>query len=218
MRRTLALAVAALATVSTAQADPTLRYSWDQCDPVVRNKDFSGPGVYRQTLTATDLPAGFSGFSIGIALTGPFPAWQFFDFGCQGADRFTAYPTVEGCGGIPGLVLTYWALQPPVTHGNHFIVVQGYVDPPLPADMPGRTGLVTLEFDHARSGTTCGGEGQPVCFVALHASYELPGYLIVPFPIVDDYVSWQDAGNSLGCPGATPASTRTWGHIKALYR
>lgn len=39
-------------------------------------------------------------------------------------------------------------------------------------------------------------------------------------PITRQYVLWQDGGSGVigGCPAATPASNRTWGSVKSLYR
>jgi len=215
----LAFAFAALTVVAAVHDEPQLRYSWDQCDPVVLNKDFAGPAVYRQTFSAVDLPAGFNAFSISIGLTGPHDAWLFYEGGCQGAERFTAVPRVAGCEEIPGLELQ-WIMQPPVTPDDPFgIGVTGYLDPPLAADIPGRVGLVTLEFDHALTGTTCRGETSPMCFHVSYPTYNLAGVPFqLPFAVVDNYISWQDAPNTLGCPGATPVRAQTWGRVKVLYR
>jgi hypothetical protein len=221
MRRlpaTAAVVVAALVMVSTTHGDPLLRYSWDQCDPVVTNKDFSGPMVYRQTLSAVDLPVGFVGFQIVLSFTDLPPAWQFMEGGCAGPERLSASPLVPGCDAIPGLELQVFYAPIVTEPGPHVeLVVIGSTKQPLTADPGRRYGLATLEFDHASSGTTCGGATEPVCAHVRYAdSYQT--HSIVTFVTVEDFVGWNDPPNTLGCPGATRGRAGTWGRVKAIYR
>jgi len=37
-------------------------------------------------------------------------------------------------------------------------------------------------------------------------------------PDVQNYVTWNDATNTTGCPGVTPTHRSSWGQVKSLYR
>ena len=78
MRFTVAIAV--LVTAFPAAAAPVLRYNWDRCEPLVRNQDYEGPGLYRQTLSITDLPAGTTHlyFYVEVLVDSWYRAWEFF--------------------------------------------------------------------------------------------------------------------------------------------
>jgi len=55
------LAFALLATTGgTARAQsPVFRLSWDQCDPVITDKSWGGPGGYALQLSATGLSGSY---------------------------------------------------------------------------------------------------------------------------------------------------------------
>ena len=81
--RTRAFLLAALVLLaSTVHAAPSLRYSWDDCAPLVLDREFTAPGHYVQTLSVTGLTQPLTSFEVSVVMGGGLDAWEFFDFGC----------------------------------------------------------------------------------------------------------------------------------------
>src|SRR5262245_64985774 len=66
---------------------------WDGCDSHVVDKSFTGPGTYRQVVSASGLDAPMRGYSVRIRATAsnvynvprepPLDAWRFDAAGCN---------------------------------------------------------------------------------------------------------------------------------------
>src|SRR5262245_14666128 len=90
IHRSLAPALAVVALLSApALAAPLMRFSWNDCDPLVTRRDFTGPDVYTQTVSALGLDAAVSSFHLLMRVNPSLPnAWVFADlcggFGCPG--------------------------------------------------------------------------------------------------------------------------------------
>src|SRR5262245_40895263 len=70
---------AALLEPSRVGAAPVGRVSWDDCAPLVVNKNWSGPGIYVHVVSAIGLENGTQSVTYFVD-TGQFPdAWVFPD-------------------------------------------------------------------------------------------------------------------------------------------
>jgi hypothetical protein len=85
--------------------------------------------------------------------------------------------------------------------------------------------VMQVEFDlrNAAAGPQpepfCGGADIPLCLHIVRAGYAYKGgHDELPWVLENDYVTWQDPANTLGCPGATQRASSTWGRLKGLYR
>src|SRR5262245_2142214 len=89
---------ALLLLAASAHAAPSIRYSWDACDPLVLDREFTGPGIYAQTLSVVGLSFPFTSFEASIAIgPGQPSAWAFFAGGCQPMNRLMSGPVADGC-------------------------------------------------------------------------------------------------------------------------
>src|SRR6187397_2590858 len=96
---------------SPALAVPSFRLSWDDCNVVVTNRNWSGPGKYALVLSGTGFNGSYSQFSAGFSFDPKVmaPAWDFatidhFGTGapiCQGASKLTAGQGPSACPAYP---------------------------------------------------------------------------------------------------------------------
>ena len=229
---TPALALAALLS-GPASAEPLMRFSWNDCTPVVTRRDFTGPGVYTQTLSAQGLDAPITGFTLLMRIgSGGLPnAWAFTDLCtgfycsgslCQPAGRVSTLLAGTACDTIPSLHVSasyQFLLTPPWNYISFTGTADGSFTP-IPAQ---RYTLLRIAFDHASSVAgpggpgTCGGAADPLAFEI--GEFTLNG--------VDQrgratwencLLTWNQPWNSPNCPLVVPALSRTWGQIKTLYR
>jgi hypothetical protein len=224
-----ALGVTSLLIVP-AHAMPIARVSWDDCDPVVTNKSWSGPGTYVQVVSAVGLAPGLQAVGLGFVMGGLTDAWWFsddqFDHGCHPPADLAMSSTGTGCAAAPVTQFTfepYLGLTNPFVGGYSVFV---YFDANFAPDPAVRYTLVRLAFDHSNSvaGPStpghCGSADVPKCFALVGSYYSgLPNPTGLVFD--SDYLTWQDFNDSHGerpCPLAVPARATTWGQIKGMYR
>jgi hypothetical protein len=206
---------------STACATPSLRYSWDDCDPLVLDREFTGPQHYVQTLSVTGLTQPLTVFRVIVVFGPSWPdAWRFDDLGCQGSSRLTATTTAAGCESVPSLTVTV-SMHAGVTEGR-FIEISG-VAPAGPAPDPSaRYALVRLDFDHSASiaGSSappgkCAGADFSECFgiesASLNGSFEDP-------VLENGMLTWNVPSTPGVCPFRVATRAATWGRLKAIYR
>jgi len=206
-------------------APPSIRYSWDQCDPLVLDRDFAGPAHYTQTLSIVGLTQSLTSFQVNIAVgLGQLSAWQFYDFGCQGSGRLAATTAAGGCESILGNAVTV-SMYPGVTDFKLHVLLFGTAPAGAPPDPAVRYLLARLDFDHTRTTTgvldppgQCGGGDVLQCFgiefTALDGA-SVPG---ADFTIENGTLTWNQPSSPGLCPFAVPTRPSTWGTLKALYR
>jgi hypothetical protein len=218
--------------IPDAHAVPTGRLSWDDCDPVVTNKNWSGPGTYVIVISARGLTTQTSAIGLSIDTGATADAWEFADeysgFHCQPPSRLAISSTGTACEAAPVLEFFYarqiWITQP---HRGGF-VLEAYFDTGFATDPDVRYTVARLAFDHSHSvvGEAAPGSGDcgqvevPVCFAANSPHY-LIGRTEFPLPLDSEYLTWQDFNAShpdRPCPAAVPAQAKTWGQIKSQYR
>src|SRR5262245_25623979 len=194
----------ALAITEAASAEPTIRLSWDQCDPIVYRKVSAGPGIHKMVLSAADLPSPIVAYWVELLVIpadgAPFPdAWRFDDNGCYG-QHLVVNP--KGNGGVPCLTMTtpnpiLWAevrFGPPDAPPNALLIkLINQFDNSFP-DPTKRYTIATLALDQTSSvegpgvpGSSCGNAATPVCVLFSRAdllpssgntqqmTYETPG-------------------------------------------
>jgi hypothetical protein len=224
--RTVSATLAALLLLATcARAAPSLRYSWDSCDPLVLNRDFTVPGHYAQTLSVTGLGQSLTSFNVHIVIAPRgLSAWQFNSFGCQGASRLAASTVADGCLSIPGLELTVFLFLG-VTEPKLSLLITGLAPAGFVPDPAARYTLVRLDFDHSATTTglvdppgQCGGGDVPVCFGIESADlngHPTPG---VDYTVENGFLTWNIASTPGQCPFRVAARPSTWGRLKSIYR
>lgn len=228
--------LALLSAALPAGADPTVRLSWDTCDPIVPNQDFTGPDVDLLVASATDISGSHIGYALGLIVLAadgaPLPdAWRFDADGCFGADELYAdhYAVTKSC---PVLITSNPSVglgvffdvpgNPPGSLSIRFLMV-GDATTASPAV---RYTLARIFFDHTRAvagfgvpGETCGDAEIPVCIYLKEALLYPPDPPPVPMNLENAGITWQGAHFGAGaCMAAIPARPSTWGRMKALYR
>ena len=206
---------------STAHATPSLRYSWDDCNPLVLDREFTGPGHYVQTLSVTGLTQPLTLFKVTVMIGPSWPdAWRFDSFGCQGSSRLTVTTTAAGCDTVPGLAVTV-QMHAGVTEGR-FIDISGVAPAGRAPDASARYVLARLDFDHSASvaGSSappgnCAGADFLFCFGIEYAS--LNGGAEDPV-LENGMLTWNVPATPGLCPFRVPTRAATWGRLKAIYR
>jgi len=227
-----ALALSLLA-VTNAGATPSVRYSWDDCSPIVTNKNWSGPGTYVQVLAAVGLEPGVQSMTFGIGVGVVRDAWSFSDsrgdYFCQPYSRFALSTSGTGCAAAP---LTSFSFEHGIgiTDPRHGYKLSVNFDPGFVPDPAVRYTVARLAFDHSHSvagfaapgSGNCGQVDEGECFALGYATYSGggPGGEL---PLESDFLTWQDFNANLypgarPCPAAVPTRSATWGAIKSQYR
>ncbi len=233
--RSLVLAVALVAAVGLAagaRGEPVLRYTWGDPDAVKTEQSFTGPGVYRQTVSITGLAGTVEELWVSLATGrcwGRPDAWAalclFDGLDCVGRTGFFVWtPAVTGCAPIPGLTLEVYA-NGHVTDPRGSIFIHATIDPPLVADPGTRYAIATLSYDHSYSvegegdAAHCGSAEAPFCFGVDGAQFRLvtPGGFTNVVPDYEEHaLAWQSTAG--WCFDAVPARPSSWGRLKTMYR
>jgi hypothetical protein len=226
------LAAVAASPVAAGGTQGFLRLSWNSCD-YVQNLNFTGPGQQAQmvvSLSGEDRPMRGSRVFISI---GPNvqDAWRFDEVtaGCNtpGLLAFSNAALNKTCpqavGGTPIPINQYLY----DSGSGKALLDMAVAHDPITLDPATRYTLSRATFDHTYSvtgpgtpGSTCGGAEAPLCFHIINAEFLNDQFVKEPFSYSANefWVTWQDAGNTLGCPGPTQAEQSTWGRVKGLYR
>ena len=224
--------------LTPASADPTARISWDQCDPVITNKNFSGPGDYSFVVSADGVTGTYIGYDVSIqvhlAEGASFPdAWEFNDdrAGCQPVSSATFQhismaPDCPQWQGSQPLCITAFLFGhelPPNTALIRAIVVWDNTA----ADPSKRYALWKITFDHSNSvageaeptSGNCGHADVPLCFQFDFVQLLRADGVVVSPTFDNPSITWQGESACTGLQGGkVPAAAATWGRIKAGYR
>ena len=246
--RALLLALPALLAVATAAHAAGVSLRWNDCygDGGVQNKNFAcDTNAGSQTLVGSftlgaDL-AQVSGNEIELYLASasvPLPQW--WQFKNTGSCRRTSM-TVTLSGSVPCLDWANGQAAGGISAYNigflgantARVIMASTVLPTGPQDLSGGQEYFSfsLNIDNQKTvGTgSCAGCSSPVCLVMHSIDLTTPvvaNNVLLTGPaygLDSDWATWQGGagvvtGGGSGCPAATPAATRTWGAVKALYR
>jgi hypothetical protein len=237
-----ALFLGAMATAASAQGIASI--SWNSCTPGPANLDIL-PGtqasLYASVIGQSQPHTGYEvQVALGSGSAGALrDAWRFDGDGCQGSsfitiDHLAPAAVVKACPTFSGTQSVLQIKQYNYDAGTGKAVAlcanaypQGGTGTTNPAL---RYFLARFLFDHTYSvngpttpGADCGGLEVPVCAhlrVAKWNTVAPPGGVAqeVPWAIGQEYVTSRDPQNASGCPGATPAVSKTWGSLKAQYK
>lgn len=217
-----ALVAAGVTSAAIAHARPVAHYNWNDCGPFVRDQTGAGPLVYAQTFSITGLTPGTQRvtFFVTINLAPWTQAWEFQSGGCAGPGRLTASPEAAGCDAIPALAMTKVWMSLPDDAAAANLIVSCDLDPSFVPDPARRYGFATVRFDHALSGTVCGGEYAPMCFLLDATVLEgISGIAVAD--VEHDRLTWNDPSDEPNCaPRLTglPAARTSWGRVKTVCR
>jgi hypothetical protein len=230
-----ALLLGAMATTASAQG--TVSLNWDTCIGPI-NKAIA-PG------TIADLQASVIGHSqphqayqvyvaLGSGNAGALrDAWRFDAAGCQGSALITinhlspgtlskACPSFQGANA--SIQIKDYSFDA-LTGKARAVLANTYPAGVAVVNPATRYFLAQFKFDHTFStagpsdpGNTCGGLEVAVCAHLTRTSWLSPDGVETPWAWGQEYVTANDAGNTSGCPGATPAVPTTWGSVKAQYK
>ncbi|MGH7724645.1 MAG: hypothetical protein ACREOU_04385 [Candidatus Eiseniibacteriota bacterium] len=234
--RILASLLFLAAAASTASAVPAVRMSWDNCTPLVVNKDVAPgtiAGLYG-SVVGQELP--HQGYEVWLLLGGGGPiadAWRFDSDGCQtpagiALDHTAPTAVSKTCPSFQGLLASVQVKTydyDPSTGKARAVVANAYPAGILNPVLTQRYFLMRANFDHTFSvngptnpGVDCGGLERGVCVHVTRANWlDLAG-ITIPFALENEFVTARDPANDTRCPGATPVETKTWGQIKDAYR
>lgn len=240
------LGLAMLAFVGSAAAQPTIRLSWNGCDPQTLNKNYSAPAVYTLVASASNVSDGNYGHDLTLVIGPAVPdAWRFDDGGCQSgqltyltsAVNKATCPTLNGAN---ALLITQFVYDH--TAGKAQLRATITYDPVFPV-VSTRYTLWQFKFDHSLSiaGTdadpsTCDGAGNLLAIAVQEARLSaLDGRSVILVPEFGGVVTWNSqlgqtqmaGGNSVirergysveGHILADPVAGATWARLKASYR
>ena len=233
------LFVFSVAALSLAVAMPaaaqrgSLRMSWTNCDPVVQNLDFTAPGQIANLVLsvagAEDMHKGWRfKVLIGQNLSNPLPnAWRFDADGCNiGQLSMNTAALNKAClawQGTDPLPIFNFGHEADKPNTATFDCLNAY----FTADPVAATRYTVWQaaFNHLFSdagpqdpAVACGNAETQICFWLFYTEFLNPDLTFGPFDsISEDFVTWQDPGNTNGCPTVQNQNS-TWGRVKGLYR
>lgn len=227
---TLAATVCMAATPAQAQ-NGTVQLSWTQCDPVVQDLAFTGPGqVARMVLSVLGTADPHRGFRFQVRIGGAGPsvpdAWRFDAAGCN-VGQVTlntgalnkACPAFQGVNPLP---IFNYGFGEDIPGTSRFDVLNAY-DSMLTPDPATRYTVLQGVFDHAFSDTgpqdpliACGNADEPVCFWLQYTEFLNPDLTSEEFDIGNNILTWNGQTTPI-CPTVQNENT-TWGRVKGLYR
>jgi hypothetical protein len=234
--RILASLLFLAAAASTASAVPAVRLSWDNCTPLVVNKDVA-PGTIADlygSIIGQDQP--HQGYEVWLLLGGGGPladAWRFDTDGCQTPagitlDHIAPLAVSKTCPSFQGNLASVQVKTydyDPSTGKARAVVANAYPAGILTPNPLQRYFLMRASFNHSFSvegagepGLTCGGLERGVCVHVTRANWLTIAGATLPLPLENEFVTARDPANDIRCPGATPVETKTWGSLKAQYK
>jgi hypothetical protein len=217
-------------------ASPRIDLAWTQCYGVtgwLTNRSYTGAANYDLQVSASNVTVdnvgeAYWGHDVVVTIGPNVPdAWRFDPQGCQTANfSEVTYITTAAGASCPGLrngedvpVNTY-AYNPvtgkaEVEGSDAYAAAGGRI--PNPSQL-----YLLYRFRFPLDEDICPGSLQPLCFHLTKAEFAVGtepalAYLVFGTP-GQFWATWNDAPNSLGCPGATPTQPSTWGRMKGLYR
>jgi hypothetical protein len=233
-----ALFLGAMAT--TASAQPSAGMNWDTCTGPISKSILPGTQA-RLVVSATGMSVQHNAYQtfviLGSGNAGDLrDAWRFDAAGCQGSSFITiehlapaalakTCPSAQGnTASIQIKDYSYDAL----TGKARAVLANTYPAGMIPVPTT-RYFLAGFLFDHLFSvngpttpGADCGGLEVAVCAhfdqTRRTSWLEMSNGVEHPFAISSEYVTSNDPNNAIGCPGATPAESKTWGQVKAQYK
>ena len=229
----------------TAQAGGgTFDLAWNGClgtggvvGAPAQNIDFAGAfNPYQMFISGTGITTASGEFIFShdteLALGPTIPdAWGFDDTGCMTSNFSTIQFNslgVAGCGGLRNgtdVPVTQYSID---TGNTDYAFLRAATAYPAGRDPDGGTTYLiwNFTFSMAAAGTTgsgasCEGAETQLCMTFTKAEYfagpEATNTSKVVPSIGQSYVTFNDSGNSLGCPAVQTVES-SWGRIKNLYR
>ena len=237
-------AIAGLLAISSVEADPVLRLTWDRCSGPLNRSRLSGP-IATVVVTAVGFNQPVTGVDVQIGLWSGYaelpPAWRYDASGCA-AGGFRNSETAAGptC---PFLSAGHLGTVSRIEYANGRASFQyANTHDAITVSPAALYTIAKFEFDQSASGVgvqpdSCGCSEQPICIHLVHASWFGADGIAHPFVVQQEFVLWEDPGGSLGCPigcdlcdvvpppppnpcssPPTPATSHSWGSLKASYR
>jgi hypothetical protein len=225
-----------LGVASNAFAAGSVSINWDTCVGP-QDKAVAPGSIVSLNMSVLGQSDPHQAYQVQLTLGSPGglkDAWRFDPAGCQGSSFITinhlapaaiskACPTFQGSfASVQVKDYSYDAL----TGKARLSLYNAY--PPnnsVQINPAVRYFLGGVTFDHTFSvvgpGTpaeTCGGVEAPVCVHITSATWLTPAGVEIPWAISQEFVTANDPQNLSHCPGATPATTTTWGSLKNQYR
>jgi hypothetical protein len=224
-----------LGVASNAFAAGAVSLNWDSCVGPIDKAVPAGTMQLFESVLGQSLP--HQAYQVQVTLGSPGgirDAWRFDPAGCQGSSFITinhlapasvvkVCPTFQGTAqSVQVKDYSYDAL----TGKAKLSLYNAY--PPannVQINPAQRYFLGQIIFDHTFSvagptdpGANCGGVEAPVCLHITSASWLDPAGAEFPWGIAQEFVTANDPANTSHCPGATPATSTTWGNLKNQYR
>lgn len=236
MKRVLSLLLVTALSPTLALASPTVRMSWDTCDPATYDAGCCKIS-YDLVISGAGIPPGtYDSYEMRLWLVPGlgYPlqdAWRFDAGGCQaGMLSVTTAAFSKGCPALAQGTFTStstidYALStdPP----NSLTLQLNVSGGPFTVAAGTRYTLWQIKLDTAFSiaGPShdgyCGGAEQPLCVVSPHVTL-FSGSTATPLTS-DYYLTSMNASgwvfdSRYGCIYYDPTQTTTWGRIKGTYR
>jgi hypothetical protein len=218
------------ATATMSHAAPSASIDWQTCASAIDRTPVAGPGqkINVSVIGQTDLHKAYDARVTFGSPGGLRDAWRFDTDGCQtgllvmnqvdaktcpafqqagtGALQIKKFTYDPATGKIVGLLADAYQAVSSVNAAQRYLLSSYNFDMTYAA--PGPTD----------PGVTCGGVEVPMCAHITYATWLTLDGTEVPFAIAKEFVTSNDPANSSGCPGATPATAKTWGSLKSQYR
>ena len=204
-----------------------LRLSWDDCDPLVTNKNYTTASVYTIVLSVSDADVANNGHRTK-ATFGPnlAEAWKFYAGGCQVGQLLVSFAGVsKACPAYAGTNPLPLSLFRDNGDGTATMDVANTFDDFTPL-LGTRYTMWQAAFNHAFSTV---GDGDPAVFctfagdamcAVLGNPDGAPNEILLingDTDIYDFEIGWVTWNNIGGCP-AIQTKESSWGRVKGLYR
>ena len=198
-------------------AQPLLKLSWDTCDGP-QNRNFEGPGSYTIVASMIGATQPTNGQVIEVRAGPGIPdLWKFQNEACLATPDILSSNVSRSCRLLfVGLVGQGWSANSP--DGTlRLIASSNYSDFQTP-DPDERYALFKFGFNFFDGVEACPEASEALCFRVADSIYSTESGGGTPFLPERDYVTWNDPDQELGCPGATQATSLSWGRVKSQYR
>lgn len=228
-----------VAAASTASAQ-SASFNWNSCTgPIDRTITADALNSAYVSVIGQSIPhkAYQAWIYLGSGNSGALrDAWRFDPDGCQGSsfitiDHLAPASVVKTCptfqGTLQSIQIKDYSFDP-LTGKGRAVIANTYPDGNFTQINPAvRYFLARFLFDHTFSvvgattpGVDCGGLEVPVCahFLPNKVSWLNMDGIEFTYAYAQEYITANSPTNSVGCPGATPAASTTWGAVKGTYR
>ena len=217
-------------TASMSHAQGAVSIDWQTCASAIDRAPAAAPGqkINVSVIGQVDLHKAYDCRVTFGSPGGLRDAWRFDADGCQtgllvmnqvdtktcpafqqagaGALQIKKFTYDPATGKILGLLADAYQAVSSVNPAQRYLLCSYNFDLSFAANGPQDPSVA------------CGGFEVPMCAHITYATWLTLDGIETPWTVAKEFVTANDPLNTSGCPGATPATSKTWGQVKSQYR